>query len=258
MKEIHRTLDDPRMWDEFFLNEDKFEAEKQRVTGGSNEIRFLPNYKFDEEGRLHIEDHSGIKDYDIVKEIEGWMNRAAKVGINSVCQKSQRGAMVVRDNKVLSEAYNGPASLMVCNPCLRQDIHDNKNFEICPGLHAEGTAIERALITTKGDSLHGARLYYVKTRNGKIIPSGDYACTKCSEKILKFGISEIVLWHKDALLKDEQIFQDPNAFDDENPDNPFPTIGLQTAHFVIYSAGILNRLAKQYVSPQSSCKQLAC
>ena len=215
MKGIHRTPCDPIMWDTFFLDEDEFEVEKQRATGNSDEIIFLPNYEYDEDGKLHIEDYSEMNNYQIVQEIEKWMDYAAKVALKSVCQKSQRGAVVVRKGKILGEACNGASKK--CNPCLRLYIHNNTRFDQCNGVHAEGTAVRNAA----GEGvLKDSRLYYVKTRDGKIIPSGDYACIECSGIILDSGIDEVVLWHADSSPK---------------------------AHFIIYSARKLNELALQYV-----------
>jgi deoxycytidylate deaminase len=236
MKGIHRTPKDPRMWDEFLLDQESFEREKQRVTREG--IEFLPNYEFDECGNVHIEDYSDLKNYTAVREIEKWMNYAAGIAVDSVCQKSQRGAIVVRGNYVLGGAYSGPISGEACRPCLRKDIYDNTGFEQCNGVHAEGTAVKNA---EKTGNLDGSRLYYVKTRGGVIIPSGDYACTECSKLILGSGIEEVVLWHKDTHLKDEQLVPEPNA------DDGFLTIGIQTAHFVVYSAGKLHELALEYV-----------
>lgn len=245
MMGIHRTPGDPRRWDMFFLDDDKFDTEKQRVTMGSDEIIFLPNYEYDEEDKLHIEDYSEMKNYYRVREIEKWMNLAVISALNSKCQKVQRGAIVVRGDTVLGQGYNGLDKK--CKECVRKDQHDNKDFGNCKGKHAEGTTVKDAQ-RIYGD-LEGSRLYYVKTRNGKIIPSGDYACTECSGIILGSEIKEVVLWHEDAHLKDEQTVYEPNAFDDVtgDPNSVFLKVGIQTAHFVIYSARKLHELARQYV-----------
>jgi len=223
MMVIHQTPNDPRKWDAFFLDEDEFETEKQRVTKGSNGILFLPNYEYDEDDNIHIEDYSDMDNYHRAQKIEKWMDYAASVASKSICQKSQRGAVVVRDNNKLGEACSGPTSGKVCQPCRRMQIHNNTQFDQCNGVHAEGTAAENAR-GNHGD-LEDSTLYYVKTRDGKIIPSGDYACTECSGIILDSGIKEVVLWHGDTHLKNGQI---------------------TTAHFVIYSASKLHELARQY------------
>lgn len=247
MEGIHRTSRDPRKWNMFFLDEDEFEAEKQMINKGSDEIIFLPNYEYDEDDELRIEDYSEIENYYRVQEIEKWMNYVASIASKSVCQKSQRGAVVVRENTIISQAFNGPVSGEQCQPCLRTNIHDNTQFEICNGIHAEGTAVKEA--EKVAGNLDGARLYYIKTRNGRIIPSGDYAYVECSSIILDSGINEVVLWHADSKLKDERVIYEPNAFDDEtgDPESVYQKIGIQTAHFVIYSARKLHEFALQYV-----------
>lgn len=258
MKGIHQTPRNPAEWDMLFLEEDEFEAEKQRVTRGGNEIIFLPNYEYDEEGKIHIEDYSEIENYRKVQEIEKWMNCAAGIGVKSLCQKSQRGAIVVRNGEVLGEAFNGSSER--CSPCLRLNIHDNSYFGICKAAHlpakghAEGAAVENAMKNPKiGGNLRGSRLYYVKTRGGVIIPSGDYACIDCSESILHSGIDEVVLWHKDAHPRNEQTVPNPH-YDNESGSSHITMETHYSAHFVIYPARKLYELALRYVQERARNK----
>lgn len=235
MRRIHRIPSNSIMWDYFFIDDaHEYELERQSVTQGSDEITFLPNYEEDEDEHVHIENYGELKDYYIVRNIERWMDEAAAVALKSPCQKSQRGAVVVKDDRLLGKAYNGPPSGQTCNPCLRANIRDNTRFELCHGVHAEERAVRNALAATGAEGVKGARLYYVKTKDGEIRPSGGIACKQCSGIILDSGIAEVVMWQADAHqgMKSAEI--------------------IQTAHFVVYSARKFDELALEYVRTMAS------
>ncbi len=128
--------------------------------------------------------------------IEGYLLEAAREASKSVCTKSQRGAVIVRDGEIIGRGYNKPTIDYLCNPCIREEIRDNSRVELCSAIHAEQMAILDAL--KRGESLEGSTLYHVKVKNREMKPSGPPSCTVCSRLILESGVSEVVLWHREG------------------------------------------------------------
>ncbi len=136
-----------------------------------------------------------IKAHEEVEKTKYFMEKAAEEARKSTCKKSQRGAVIVRDSKIIGLGHNKPLLEEFCNPCIREDIKDNSRVELCSAIHAEQMAILDAI--KKGNLLGGSRMYHVKVKNGEMRPSGKPSCTVCS-RIIDFAGIEFVLWHKEG------------------------------------------------------------
>ncbi|MGM5487755.1 MAG: hypothetical protein ACQESG_02290 [Nanobdellota archaeon] len=135
-----------------------------------------------------------ISDGRELDEVLHWLTRASEIAPYSNCTKSQRGVVVVRDAMELVSGYiwhQDPDTY--CNPCVRNEIHDNSQRALCGAEHAEQMCIRRAY--ENDISLHGSRLYHIKVKDGQMLPSGQPSCEICSPLILDAGIDEVVLWH---------------------------------------------------------------
>jgi dCMP deaminase len=113
---------------------------------------------------------------------EYWMNIVEQVGKRSTCMRRNIGAVVVKDNIIVSTGFNGaPRGLPHCIEigCLRDElkIPSGTMHEICRGVHAEQNAIIR------GDPLRmdGATLYV----NAK-------PCKICAKMIVNAGLKKVV------------------------------------------------------------------
>jgi dCMP deaminase len=113
---------------------------------------------------------------------EYWMNIVEQVGKRSTCLRRNIGAVVVKENIIVSTGFNGsPRGLPHCIEigCLRDElkIPSGTMHEICRGVHAEQNAIIR------GDPLRmdGATLYV----NAK-------PCKICAKMIVNAGIKRVV------------------------------------------------------------------
>jgi dCMP deaminase len=143
---------------------------------------------------------------DFMKELQGkeleegmkFIKEAVRASKKSPCKKSQRGAVLVKNGKIISIGYNGAPKDKVCDPCLRENIKDNSRTELCHAIHAEQRAILNAL--RKGYDLTDSRLYHIKVKNNKTIPTDDISCTLCSRLILESGVSEMALLHTYGLF----------------------------------------------------------
>jgi len=130
------------------------------------------------------------------KEAEEYMKIAAQEAVKSTCRKSQRGAIIVKNNEIIGKGFNKVTIESLCQPCIREDIHDNSKVELCSAVHAEQLAIIGAVNNQM--SLNGSRMYHIKVKNGELKTSGNPSCTVCSREILESGIAEFVLWRNEG------------------------------------------------------------
>ena len=131
-----------------------------------------------------------------------YMDLAAKEAKKSTCVKSQRGVVVVKNDRIIGKGHNKVTFLQLCSPCIRENIVDNSRVELCSAIHAE----QMALIGVDKELLKGARMYHIKLKNGDMRPSGKPSCTVCS-RILYIAQIEFVLWRKEgyAVYQPEEL-----------------------------------------------------
>lgn len=137
-----------------------------------------------------------------------WMfkffNEAAEAAKNSLCQKTPRGAVLVLDDEIIGRGCNGAKE--ACHVCLRANIHTNTHRELCLGLCAEQRAIIDAFKQGHQD-LSGAILFYAKTENGKIRPSGPPTCAECARYVRELGIRFAMMHaNKVSIYAPEQFY----------------------------------------------------
>jgi dCMP deaminase len=112
------------------------------------------------------------------------MEIATVVAKRSTCVRHHVGAIIVKDNQILSTGYNGaPSGFTDCLElgCLReqQGIPSGKNHEICRAVHAEQNAIVQAAL--HGVSTEGATLYCTHQ-----------PCILCTKMIINAKIKRVV------------------------------------------------------------------
>lgn len=103
----------------------------------------------------------------------------------STCLRRQVGAVIVKDNRILSTGYNGaPKGLKHCQEtgCLRSSLSvpSGERHELCRGLHAEQNAIIQAAVF--GTAIEGAAIYTTLS-----------PCVLCTKMIINAGIKRIIL-----------------------------------------------------------------
>ncbi len=114
-----------------------------------------------------------------------FMEIAEIIKKRSTCIRRQVGAIIVKDNRILSTRYNGaPKGLKHCyeTGCLRSNlsIPSGERHELCRGLHAEQNAIIQAAVF--GTAIEGATIYTTLS-----------PCVLCTKMIINAGIKRIVL-----------------------------------------------------------------
>ncbi len=116
---------------------------------------------------------------------EYFMEIAEIVKERSTCLRRKVGAIIVKDNRILSTGYNGaPKGLSHCSTtgCLRANLNvpSGERHELCRGLHAEQNAIIQAAVF--GTAIDGATIYTTLS-----------PCVVCTKMIINAGIKRIVL-----------------------------------------------------------------
>lgn len=92
---------------------------------------------------------------------------------NSYCRRRQVGALLVKDNMIISDGYNGTPSGFP-NIC-----EDETNTTFPYVLHAEANAITK--VARSNNSSEGSTLYVT-----------DSPCVECSKLIIQAGIKRVV------------------------------------------------------------------
>lgn len=113
-----------------------------------------------------------------------FMKIARDVSERAICVKRKVGALVVKENRILSTGYNGaPKGFKHCTEatCLRKQMHvpSGQRHELCRGLHAEQNAIIQA--AWHGVSISGSTMYCTYQ-----------PCAICVKMIINAGIAKLV------------------------------------------------------------------
>ena len=119
-----------------------------------------------------------------------YLDIALKVSERSTCLRRQYGAVIVKNDEIISTGYNGsPRGKVNCcdtRECPRANTEHGTNYEICKSVHAEMNAIISA---ARKDMIDGT-LYLAGTENGKIIEATP--CSICERLIKNAGLNEII------------------------------------------------------------------
>ena len=116
---------------------------------------------------------------------EYFMQIAEIVKTRSTCLRRQVGALIVKDNRIITTGYNGaPEGIKHCSDlgsCLRSElkIPSGERHELCRALHAEQNAIIQA---AKIDESTQCATMYVTLQ----------PCVICAKMAINAGIKKIV------------------------------------------------------------------
>ncbi|MEN6390329.1 MAG: cytidine/deoxycytidylate deaminase family protein [Syntrophomonas sp.] len=118
----------------------------------------------------------------------GWddyfLQLADLVATRSTCLRRHVGAVLVRNERIISTGYNGaPRGLKHCldTGCLREErqIPSGHRYELCRGVHAEQNAIINAAF------------YGIATQHS-VIYCTNQPCIICARMIINAGIVKVV------------------------------------------------------------------
>ena len=117
---------------------------------------------------------------------------AAAVAARSTCLRRQYGAVIVKNDMIISTGYNGsPRGYLNCcdlGECWRErhNIPHGQQYEKCNAVHAEANAI----VSASRLDMMGATLYLAGFENGERIPDPQ-PCEMCNRLIENAGIIRI-------------------------------------------------------------------
>jgi len=134
---------------------------------------------------------------------EYYLEIAKAVCLRSPCIRRQFGAIILREDVVVSTGYNGPARGVVnCMEvgCLKDelDLPHYSGYDYCDGVHAEENCIINA--ARHGASVLGGTLYIYGQNFGDSSPIEGKPCDRCKRAIINAGIKEVVTKKSDGSI----------------------------------------------------------
>ena len=128
--------------------------------------------------------------------INYYLDIAETVSKRSTCLRKHYGAIIVKNDVIISTGYNGaPRGRKNCsdiNYCMRDalNIPRGERYEMCRSVHAEANAI----IAADRDKMLGSTLY-MACRDAKTdtLVGGTCSCMMCKRLVLNAGIKEVIV-----------------------------------------------------------------
>ncbi len=131
-----------------------------------------------------------------VSKINYYLDIAQTVSERSTCLRRRFGAIIVKNDVIVSTGYNGaPRGRKNCNDlkyCAREEmgIPRGERYEMCRSVHAEANAI----IAAERDRMIGSTLYMCCTdpKDGAVMPN-TCSCMMCKRMVINAGIEKVVV-----------------------------------------------------------------
>ena len=131
-----------------------------------------------------------------VSKINYYLDIAQTVSERSTCLRRRFGAIIVKNDVIVSTGYNGaPRGRTNCSDmkeCMRDTlgIPHGERYEMCRSVHAEANAI----IAASYSETQGSTLYLTCTdpKTDEIVP-GICCCAMCKRLVLNAGISSVIV-----------------------------------------------------------------
>jgi len=130
-----------------------------------------------------------------------YLNIAKEVATRATCLRSKNGAVIVRDDQIVSTGYCGaPRGTKDClerGECLRDTlkIPHGERYELCRSVHAEQNALINA--GRSSVSFLGGTIYiHTEDRNGVIQDA--FPCFFCKRMIINAGLKRVVCGLRDG------------------------------------------------------------
>ena len=125
-----------------------------------------------------------------------YLDIAQTVAERSTCLRRKFGAIIVKDDVIVSTGYNGaPRGRKNCDDlqyCMRDKlgIPRGERYEMCRSVHAEANAI----IAAPRDRMLGATLYMVcvDAKTG-LLMEGTSSCMMCKRQVINAGIETVIV-----------------------------------------------------------------
>jgi len=131
-----------------------------------------------------------------VSKINYYLDIAETVSERATCLRRRFGAIIVKNDVIISTGYNGaPRGRVNCSDrgaCLRDElgIPRGERYELCRAVHAEANAI----IAAPRDQMLGSILYMCCTdpQSGRVV-GNICSCMMCKRLVLNAGIEKVIV-----------------------------------------------------------------
>lgn len=130
-----------------------------------------------------------------ISKIDTYLNCAEVFAYRSTCIKRRYGAVIVKDDVVISTGYNGaPRGFDNCCdlgkcPRMKRNMHQGEGYGICRAIHAEANA----LLNCSRQQTIGADLYLVGVNPNTNSIHRAKPCPLCARMIIQAGIRNVYL-----------------------------------------------------------------
>lgn len=139
---------------------------------------------------------------------EYYLGIAKAVAQRATCLRRKYGAIIVKDDTIVSTGYNGTArGLPNCidiGRCPREEqkIEAGARYDLCRGVHAEMNAVVNA--ARSGVSVMGGTMYLTgfDAKTGEPLKDVVKPCILCSRVIINVGVKEVVMPQGSLFPKD--------------------------------------------------------
>ena len=130
-----------------------------------------------------------------ISKTDTYLNCAESFAYRSTCLKRKYGAVIVKDDAVISTGYNGsPRGYENCCdigtcPRMRRNMHQGEGYEMCRAIHAEANA----LLNCSREQTIGADLYLTSINPDDNSIHRAKPCPLCARTIIQAGINNVIL-----------------------------------------------------------------
>lgn len=135
-----------------------------------------------------------------VSKEDTYLNCAEVFAFRSTCLKRKYGAVLVKDDVVISTGYNGsPRGKENCCdigkcPRIKKGMHQGEGYEICKAIHAEANA----LMNCSREQTIGSDLYLTSINPADASVHRAKPCPLCARMIIQAGVRNVYLRQGDG------------------------------------------------------------
>ena len=142
--------------------------------------------------------------------INYYLDIAQVVGSRGTCIRRKFGAIIVKNDEIISTGYVGaPRGRKNCcdlGYCLREKLNvpSGERYELCRSVHAE----QNAIISADRQKMMGAAMYLVGVENDGSFTKNATSCSLCKRMIINAGIAKVVVRdnHDEYRVIDPQLW----------------------------------------------------
>ena len=130
-----------------------------------------------------------------ISKIDTYLNCAETFAYRSTCLKRKYGAVIVKDDVVVSTGYNGsPRGFENCCdkgtcPRMEKNMHQGEGYGVCRAIHAEANA----LLNCSRLQTIGADLYLAGVNPEDNSIHKAHPCPMCARSIIQAGIRNVIM-----------------------------------------------------------------